>query len=149
MSSTTSRSTVLALSLAGALIGLGCQNTTRGLEKDAEKNGATLQSETKEMKEDVKEGAEKAAEAVGDAADAIGLQAAAAKATFDVKTALMADKTVDASRIDVDSDAKARVVHLRGKVATQAEVDAATLIGKNNAAGWTISNELVIAPKGA
>ena len=71
----------------------------------------------------------------------------AAKTTFEVKTALMADKTVDASRINVDSDAALKVVHLHGKVLTAAEIQIATLIATDKAPGWRISNELVVAPK--
>ena|SRR5436190_7752619 len=143
---TTARNIILALAPV-LLLSIGCQHTADGLEKDAEKNKAQIKTEAKEAKEDIKAGAEKAAEAVGDAADAAALQAAAAKATLDVKTSLMASKAVDASRIDVDSDAATKIVHLRGKVTTQAEIDSATAIAKESAAGWTISNELAVAPK--
>ena len=140
---------LLSLSALALLGGLGCQHTADGMEKDAAKNSATLKAESKELGKDAAAGAEKAAEAVSDVADAAALQASAAKATFDVKTALMADETVDASRIDVDSDSTLKIVHLRGKVATMAEIHAATLIATDKAAGWRISNELVVAPKEA
>jgi len=141
--------TILALSLglAASLAGIGCEHTADGLQKDADKNSAAIKTEAKEMKKDAAEGAEKAAEAVSNAADATAVQASVAKATLEVKTALMADSRVDASRIDVDSDGALKVVHLRGKVVTQAEIDIATQIATEKASGWRISNELVVAPK--
>lgn len=135
---------VLAFAAAGGI--LSCASTSEGLKEDAARNSKTVQGEMKEAKKDVAQGAETAAEAVSAAATDAGAQAAAMKATFDVKTALMADSRVNASRIDVDSDAASKTVRVRGKVTTQAEIDLATQIAKEHAGDWKVVNELVVAP---
>ena len=160
----------LSLSLAAVIVGTGCQQTAKGLEEDAKRNSDRLEERSEKAGERIAEGAEKAkdavstatdqagdrlatgaekaAEAVSTATDQAAAGAAAAGATLEVKTALMADKRVDASRIDVDSDGVAKVVHVRGFVLTAAEIETATEIAKSKAPpGWTVSNELVAAPK--
>jgi osmotically-inducible protein OsmY len=138
----------LVLTLAIMVGAFGCQQTAKGLEQDAKKNGASIEAGAKEAGEQASQGAEKAAEAVSTATDSAAASAAAAAATLEVKTALMADKRVDASRIDVDSDGVLKVIHIRGMVVTAAEIPAATEIATAKApAGWRVSNELVVAPK--
>ena len=96
---------------------------------------------------DVKEGAQRAAEATSEALDEAGQRAAAAARTVDVKTALMADERVDASRINVDSEYGARIVHLRGAVESETEKRVAALIAVEKSPGWKVSNELIVTPK--
>jgi hypothetical protein len=126
---------------------VACDRTAEGLKQDADRNGAVMEKKGKELQKDAAQGAEKAAEAVSTAADAASLQAAGAATTLSVKTALMADKRVDASRIDVDSDAAAMIVHIRGKVTTQPEIELSTQIAQEKAPTWKVSNELIVAPK--
>ena len=133
--------------LALSVVGFACDRTAEGIKQDADRNGAVMEQKGKELKKDAQEGAEKAAEAVSSAADSASVQAAGAATTLSVKTALMADKRVDASRIDVDSDAVAKIVHIRGKVVTQPEVEISTQIAQEKAPDWKVSNELVVAPK--
>lgn len=164
--------TLLAL-LAAAT---ACKNTREGVAKDAEiaaeradieaerleakaKEGAEKVKEVggevaAEVKEgathvagEVKEGADVAAQAGSELLDAAALRAAAAKRTLDVKTALLADKRVDASRIDVDSDPALEIVHLRGAVSTQAEKEIGEAIAREHASGWTVSNALAVRAK--
>ena len=71
----------------------------------------------------------------------------AAKQTLDVKAALMADQTVDASNIDVDTDETTKTVHLKGSVPTAAQKAEAERIAKSKAAGYTIHNMLTVAKK--
>src|SRR5687768_9883897 len=121
---------------AALLATTGCSNTRDGLEKDADENsraarrqGRELEADvrlgaekaretTAEAADDVKRGAEQAAEATAEAVDEAGARAIAAGRTLAVKTALMADARVDASHVDVDSDFVAKVIHVRGSVAT-------------------------------
>jgi osmotically-inducible protein OsmY len=66
--------------------------------------------------------------------------------TVDVKTAIIADKTIDAGAIDVDTYADKKVIVLRGSVPTEAQKQRAGQIAKENAEGYTIDNRLVVAP---
>ena len=65
--------------------------------------------------------------------------------TVDVKTAIIADKTVDSGAIDVDTYQDKKVVVLRGSVPTQAQKQRAEQIARENAKGYTIDNRLVVA----
>lgn len=66
--------------------------------------------------------------------------------TVDVKTAIIADKTIDAGAIDVDTYADKKVIVLRGSVPTEAQKRRAEQIAKENAEGYTIDNRLVVTP---
>ena len=66
--------------------------------------------------------------------------------TLDVKTALLADKTVDAGAIDVDTFQDKKVVVLRGSVPTQAQKTRAEQIARDNATGYTVENRLAVVP---
>ena len=87
----------------------------------------------KEVGHKVKEGAEK----TGDALDAT-------KQHFDVKAALLADKTVDASHIDIDTNKDAKILYLRGTVPTAAQKAAAERIARDKADGFIVRNELTV-----
>ena len=67
--------------------------------------------------------------------------------TVDVKTAIIADKTIDSGAIDVDTYQDKKVVVLRGSVPTQAQKDKAEMIAKDNAKSYTIDNQLAVVPK--
>jgi osmotically-inducible protein OsmY len=66
--------------------------------------------------------------------------------TVDVKTAIIADKTIDSGAIDVDTYQDKKVVVLRGSVPTEAQKQRAEQIARENATGYTIENRLVVAP---
>jgi osmotically-inducible protein OsmY len=83
-----------------------------------------------------KQDTEKAAETV-----------AAGAETVDVKSALIADGRVDASNINVDTVASTRTVVLKGSVPTADQKSAAERIARDHAKGYTITNQLSIAPK--
>src|SRR6266542_206626 len=87
----------------------------------------------KEVGEKVKEGAEKTGEALD-----------ATKQHLDVKAALLADKTVDASHIDIDTDKNAKIIYLRGTVPTAAQKAAAERIARDKADGFIVRNELTV-----
>ena len=67
--------------------------------------------------------------------------------TVDVKTALIADKTIDAGAIDVDTYADKKLVVLRGSVPSEAQKARAGQIAKENAEGYTIDNRLAVVPQ--
>jgi osmotically-inducible protein OsmY len=66
--------------------------------------------------------------------------------TIDVKTAIIADKTIDSGAIDVDTYQDKKVVVLRGSVPTEAQKAKAEQIARENAKGYTVENRLVVAP---
>jgi osmotically-inducible protein OsmY len=67
--------------------------------------------------------------------------------TVDVKTAILADKSIDAGAIDVDTYADKKIVVLRGSVPTEAQKARAGQIAKENAEGYTIDNRLAVVPR--
>lgn len=66
--------------------------------------------------------------------------------TVDVKTAIIADKTIDSGAIDVDTYQDKKLVVLRGSVPTEAQKQRAEQIARENATGYTIENRLVVTP---
>src|SRR5215510_11383511 len=159
---------LLAASLFGA-----CQNTTRGLQQDAENNAAKAkeasqdaQSSAEQAAKDEKEAAERAGDATRRAADEAAERARAASneieaksrgaatgtagsldaasQTLEIKTALIADKTVDASGINVDTDGATKTVTLKGHVPTAAQKTMAERIAKEKAPDYTVVNRLVV-----
>ena len=66
--------------------------------------------------------------------------------TVDVKSAIIADKTIDAGAIDVDTYQEKKLVVLRGSVPTAAQKQKAEQIARDNAKGYTVENRLVVAP---
>ena len=67
--------------------------------------------------------------------------------TVDVKTAIIADKTIDSEAINVDTYQDKKVVVLRGSVPTEAQKQKAGMIAKDNASSYTIDNQLAVVPK--
>lgn len=64
--------------------------------------------------------------------------------TLDVKSAIIADKTVDSGAIDVDTFQDKKVVVLRGSVPTAAQKAKAEQIARDNAKGYTVENRLAV-----
>ena len=84
-----------------------------------------------------------AADAKPDAGD----RASAATETADVKLAISMDKTVDASDINVDTDAATKVVTLKGTVASAEQRARAEAIAVREATGFRVVNQLVVKRK--
>ena len=72
---------------------------------------------------------------------------AAATQTVDVKSALIADGRVDASNINVDTSSSTKTVVLKGSVPTAQQKTLAEQIAKDKAEGYTIQNQLTVAPE--
>ena len=91
--------------------------------------------------------AEMGAAATGVAADltrAAATAAAGGALTAAIKTALMADREIDATGIDVDTDEARRVVTLGGRVPTAAQRTAALALARTKAPGYEIRDRLVV-----
>ena len=67
--------------------------------------------------------------------------------TVDVKTALIADKTIDSGAIDVDTYQDKKLVVLRGSVPTEEQKRKAGVIAQNNATSYKIDNQLAVVPQ--
>ena len=147
--------------VAAAAFGLaGCENTAQGVKEDAKENEAKVREEAnsaeaqeakrdaegvaREAGSDLKDAANKAGDALAGAANELAPAVDAKKQTLDVKTALMADSTIDATKIDVDTDAATKTVTLKGTVATAAQKSAAERIAKSKATGYAVKNMLVV-----
>jgi predicted small secreted protein len=161
---------MLAVVAAAACAALaGCDNTAQGVKEDAAENKARAEQEAAEAKadtaderaevkeegreagaaikeagRDVGDAAERAGEAVAGAVRGAAPAADAAKQTLDVKTALMADSAIDASRIDVDTDEKTKTVTLKGSVPNAAQKASAERIARNKAGGYKVRNLLTV-----
>jgi len=97
-----------------------------------------------EVKHDAKPVAHEVGEKAKEGAHKTGEVVDATKQHLDVKSALLADKTVDASHIDVDIDKGTKTLHLRGTVPTAAQRATAERIARDKADGYFISNELTV-----
>ena len=160
---------VLALALAP-----GCRNTAEGVKEDARLDaeraregaqtageestaaarkigaeakdaGSTIGQEAKEVGKAVADGAKEVAVAVKDGAKEVASDVGAGKQTVDIKAALMAAKSIDASHIEVDTDADTKTVTLKGTVPTTAQKTAAEKVALDSAEGYTVRNLLTVA----
>jgi hyperosmotically inducible periplasmic protein len=67
--------------------------------------------------------------------------------TVDVKSALIADKSIDSGAIDVDTYQDTRTVVLRGSVPTAEQKARAEAIARQHAKDYTIDNRLAVVPE--
>jgi hyperosmotically inducible periplasmic protein len=148
---------VTALALAPA-----CSNTAEGVKQDSRENAEKARQQAQEVKEasqdaaekigekakevggEVAAGAKEVGETVKEAAKEMGSEVGATKQTVDVKAALMVDKSIDASHIDVDTDAATRTVTLKGTVPTAAQKAAAEKVAREKAEGYSVRNLLTV-----
>ena len=142
---------LLALALAPA-----CRHTAEGAKEDARENSEKAKEEGGKMSDQAGDAADKVGAAAKDAghaikegAEKVASEVEAGKQTVDVKAALMADKSVDASHIDVDTDATTKTVTLKGSVPTQAQKVAADRIAHDKAEGYRIVNQLTVSSRPA
>jgi osmotically-inducible protein OsmY len=141
---------VTALALATA-----CSNTAEGVKQDSRENAEKAKEasqeaaqkigeKAKEVGGEVAAGAKDVGETVKEAAKEMGSEVGATKQTVDVKAALMIDKSINASHIDVETDAATRTVTLKGTVPTAAQKAAAEKVAREKAEGYTVRNLLTV-----
>lgn len=146
----------------GAILITGCENTREGVERDAELAAQQADQAAKRSAEaareaarDVSEAADEAAAATREAAQDTGQTvregaasaagiADAAQQTAQIKSALMADTSIDSSGIDVDTESTTRTVTLKGRVRTDAEKARAARIAADKAPGYRVTNNLQV-----
>lgn len=132
----------LAIALMSGLSLAACSNTAAGVEQDARENADKAAGAADEARPAVEEAAAETKAAAREAGGAI----AAAVETIDVKTALMADRTVDASHINVDTFHETKTVVLKGSVKTSTQRDEAARIAAAEAPSYRIDNQLTVVP---
>ena len=142
--------------IAALSIGLvtACENTARGLKQDTAELEASTRDERAQAQAAARglaKDAAAAAKTVGaiaaDAGEEVAERASAVKENVDVKAALMADASVDASRIDVDVNAASRTVTLNGYVATASERTKAEAIAREKATGYKVVNNIALGDR--
>jgi osmotically-inducible protein OsmY len=104
-------------------------------------------AKAKEAGDKIAEGARDAGAKIKEGAKEAGAELGVQKQVLDVKAALMADKTIDASKIDVDGDAATKSVTLKGTVPSAAQKSAAEKLAREKAEGYTVRNRLTVAAK--
>ncbi len=139
----------LGIAMMGA-----CDNTARGVKQDAQQADAETRDEraeaaakAREIGNDAARAANRVGVATSQAGEELAERAGAAWATVDVKGALMADASVDATRIDVDTDYRTQIVTLNGYVPTVAEQAKAEAIARQRAPGFAVINKLEVRPR--
>lgn len=132
----------LAIAFLSSLSLAACSNTAAGVEKDAERAGDKAAAAASDASAATKDIAKETKAAASDAAGAV----AAAVETIDVKSALMADRTVDASHINVDTFHETKTVLLKGSVKTATQRDEAARIAAAEAPNYRIDNQLTVVP---
>ena len=77
----------------------------------------------------------------------VGEKISEASKTGDVKSALIADKDIDTSAINVDTISETKTVVLRGSVPTAAMKQRAEMIARRESPGYTVENQLAVVPR--
>jgi osmotically-inducible protein OsmY len=139
---------ILSVVAAFAITGTAaCQNTARGLKQDARQAEEQTRDERAEAKDKARDVIDDVARAANNAGEEAAERAGAAWETLDVKGALMADPSVDAARIDVDTNYRTKTVTLNGYVPTETERNMAEVIAKARAEGYAVVNNLQVRPR--
>jgi osmotically-inducible protein OsmY len=136
----------LAIALLSGLTLAACSNTAAGVEQDARENADKAAVAADKAEDKARPAAEEAAAETREAAREAGSAVAGAVETIDVKSALMADRTVDASHINVDTMHETKTVVLKGSVKTATQRDEAARIAAAEAPGYRIDNQLAVVP---
>ena len=137
-------SVVAAFAITGAA---ACQNTARGVKQDAQEVEEQTRDERAEAEENARAAAADVVRTANEAGEEIAERAVAAWETVDVKGALMADPSVDATRIDVSTNYRTKTVTLGGYAPTETERNMAEVIAKAHAEGYTVVNDIQVRPR--
>ena len=136
----------LAVALMSALAVGACSNTAAGVKKDSEENAAKAADAADRAEDKAEPAAREVAAESKEAAREAGSAVQGAVETIDVKSALMADRTVDASRINVDTFHETKTIVLKGSVKSATQRDEAARIAAAEAPGYRIDNQLTVVP---
>ena len=142
------RSRLTLLGLPAALLSVSlfaaCQDTTRGVEQDTERNTAAAREEGRDYGDAAQRAGERVAGEAGQATRSVGGALDAAAQTMQIKTALIDADDLDAASIDVDTSSDTMTVTLKGHVPTAAQKAAAERIAKEKAPDYRVVNQLEV-----
>jgi osmotically-inducible protein OsmY len=117
-------------------IGVETRETGARIGMAAEEAGGRVAQGAKEVGDKVKTGAKEVASEVG----AVGQ-------TVDLRAHLLAARSIDASHIEVNTDAASKTVTLKGTVPTVSQKAAAEKLVREKAEGYKVRNLLTLATK--
>ncbi len=130
-----------AVALLGAA---GCQDKNDNGMPDTPATGAQIEKSLEKTGDAVENAVDGAVPAIKNAGSEVVGTAEDIGTTGKVKSALIADKTISATEINVTT--KDAVVHLQGTVKNAAQKNLVSQIAKKAAgSGYTIKNQLVVA----
>ena len=129
---------------ASLLFWTGCNNTFEGAKKDAEKARDSAPEQADDLLADAQRAAATAGDRAAEFAERASETTAAALRGVDIKATLMADPSIDATGIDVDTDAPTRTITLNGHVPSLAERDMAAIVAAAQAPGYRVDNRLEV-----
>src|SRR5688572_12572236 len=129
---------------AGEKIKEGAQKTGEVVKDAAQDAKEKVKPAAQEVKREAKPVAKDVGHKVKEGAEQTGDALDATKQHLDVKAALLADKTVGASHIAIDTDKPANILYLRGTVPTAAQKAAAERIARDKADDFLVRNELTV-----
>jgi osmotically-inducible protein OsmY len=137
------------------VVAAGCENTAEGVKQDAARAKEKATAASEEAAKQTSDAADKAGDAVasgardaasqaGRALGKAGKSISGAAQTIDIKAALMADRNLDASNIEVATDEAAKTIVLKGTVTAASDKAAAEVIAGARAPGYRIVNDIVV-----
>jgi osmotically-inducible protein OsmY len=130
---------------AARKIGADAKDAGSTIGQEAKQVGNAVADGAKEVGKAVADGAKDVAATVKEGAKEVASDVGGGKQTVDIKAALMAAKGIDASHIDVDTDANTKTLTLKGTVPTAAQRTAAERLARDKAEGYRIRNLLTVA----
>jgi predicted small secreted protein len=116
----------------------------REVAQETREAGREVAQEAREGAAATREAARTAGQAARETAGTAANAGDAAQQTAQIKTALIADASIDSTSIDVDTDGPTRTVTLKGRVRTAAEKSKAGSIAAAKAPGYRITNNLEV-----
>lgn len=125
----------------------GAEEAGDKIKDAAQKTGEVIKETAQDVKREAKPVAKDVGQKVKEGAQKTGEALDATKQHLDVKAALLADKNVDASHIDIDVNKDTKTLYLRGTVPTAAQKALAEKIARDKADGFAVRNELTVMVK--
>lgn len=125
---------VSSVALIGILAGAACERGSSERVKDR----------ADELVNDAERAASTAGQRAAEVAERASEKGAIVVRAADIKMTLMADRSIDASGIDVESDAGTSTITLNGTVPSEAERDTAGIVAAAQAPGYRVQNRLTV-----
>lgn len=121
----------------------GCADRNKNGQPDSVATSSEIDKSMGSADEKAANALDKAGETAGDLAKQGGKLVDNAATTGKIKSAIVADKTIDSTAVDVDTNNN--VVYLRGTVKNAAQKNLAERIARKNADGVKVVNQLKVS----